>query len=195
MIWSTLFLRIMFILIFFPGIFYLIYDKIFIVRRGTTDKFVFALISSVLLSLIFVREMSIIIVLLLSVIIPAVQAMLELHSAKRFLKAFREKKFLLQTLIFIPFLEEYIFRYVMYETFASHGVPHLFYIGFSALVFTFMHYYKLKTDSFYKMALGIMLASVFAYTTNLFAVILMHIIFNVVVYLIKYTNNYRGFQT
>ena len=195
MIWSILFLRILYILIFFPGIFYLIYDKLILGRIGTTDKFVFALLSSAALSVVFVRQLSILLVVFICLAIPAIQSVLELQSTKYFFYVIKQKKFLLQTLILIPVLEEYIFRYIMYEMLIKQGVPVFFYIVFSSLAFTFMHYYKLKADSYFKIALGIMLASTFAYTTNLFAVISMHIIFNVIVYLFKYTDNYKGFQT
>ncbi|WP_373866392.1 CPBP family intramembrane glutamic endopeptidase [Sporosarcina luteola] len=139
--------------------------------------------------------MNILLLLGLCIFIPSVQTILELNSAKNFFKACKEKKFLLQTLILIPILEEYIFRFVMYELLAAHEIPPLFYIIFSSLAFTFIHYFQLKAKSYYKLVLGIMLAIVYVYTTNLFVVILMHVLFNVLVYLFKYTNHYRGFQT
>lgn len=195
MIWSILFHRIVTILIFFPGIFYLLFDKTNISRKGTTDKFVYALLSSIFLSFLFVRDMSVLILIFLCIAIPSVQAILELKSAKHFFKACKEKKFLLQTLILIPILEEYIFRFVMYELLTAHEIPPLFYITFSSLAFTFIHYFQLKAKSYYKLGLGLMLATVYVYTANLFVVILMHVLFNVLVYLFKYTNHYRGYQT
>ncbi|WP_371391505.1 lysostaphin resistance A-like protein [Sporosarcina sp. OR05] len=195
MIWSILFHRIVTILIFFPGIFYLLFDKTIIVQKGTTDKFVYALLSSIFLSFLFVRDMRILLLICLCIAIPSMQVILELKSVKYFFKACKEKKFLLQTLILIPILEEYIFRFVMYELLTAHEIPPLFYITFSSLTFTFIHYFQLKAKSYYKLIVGIMLATVYVYTTNLFVVILMHVLFNVLVYLFKYTHHYKGFQT
>ncbi|WP_217587150.1 CPBP family intramembrane glutamic endopeptidase [Lentibacillus saliphilus] len=194
MIWPILFLRVLTILIFFPGIFYQLYDKTIGTRLGTTDKFVLSLITAACLSLILVRDRMLLIVLVVALLVPVIQVVVELHSFKYLKKVFKQKKFLLQTLILIPFLEEYIFRYVLYELLMEHDVPGLFYIIFSALVFVFLHYYQLKGNAFYKGVLGVMLAAIFLFTGNLFLVILIHVVFNVIVYLLKYTNHYTGYE-
>lgn len=193
MIWSTLFLRLLTILIFFPGILYLLIDKLIPNRFGTMDKFVISLLTTICLSMFFVFDVHIWL-LLIGLIIPIAQVALELKSFRQIKELVVEKKFLLQTLIIIPCLEEYIFRFVLFVILMNHDVPVHFYILLSTLTFTFLHFYRLKDKSIYKAPLGFMLAVIYTFTESLFLVIFIHITFNIFTYLIKYVKNYAGYK-
>ncbi|WAA13847.1 CPBP family intramembrane glutamic endopeptidase [Fervidibacillus halotolerans] len=168
-------------------------EKLLKRKFGTTDKYVLSLLIVCLISSIAYMDVYFFIIVGIS-LLAVVQVFIETKSLTFVHTEILKKKFLISSLIVIPILEEFIFRYMIFHLLVDQGVPNYFYILLSSLTFTFLHYYKLKEKSFYKFILGLILSLVFLWTENLFITIYIHVLFNVLVYLIKYTEFYRGFE-
>ncbi|WAA11333.1 CPBP family intramembrane glutamic endopeptidase [Fervidibacillus albus] len=168
-------------------------EKVLKRKFGTTDKYVLSLLMVCLISSVAYADVYLFILIGTS-LLAVLQVFIETKSLKFIHTELLKKKFLIYTLIVIPILEEYIFRYLTYHLLQLQGTPNHFFVVISSLTFTFIHYYKLKEKSFYKFILGLILAIVFLWTENLFITIYIHVTFNVLVYLIKYTEFYRGFE-
>jgi len=193
MIIRTLFLKFLNLLILFPGIVYLIVEKWLKRKIGTTDKYVLSLSVVCLIGSIVHMDPYFFGIAGIS-LLAVFQVFIETKSANLIRAELLKKKFLICTLIVIPVLEEFIFRYMIYRLLLSREIPDHFYVILSSLTFAFLHYYKLKEKSFYKFVFGVVLAVIFLLSKNLFMTIFVHIAFNVLVYLIKYTESYRGFE-
>lgn len=92
------------------------------------------------------------------------------------------------TLIIFPFLEEYIYRYFLYDLLMrSEGSSALFIIA-STVFFVGSHLYSQREKALTKIPLGIALAGFYVCFQNIFVCLSIHLSFNLCVYFYNQTS-------
>lgn len=90
-------------------------------------------------------------------------------------------------IFFVPLFEEFIFRYFLYRHIESASFNQLninfLFLFLSTVAFLVAHIKKLKVKAIYKSVFAVVLSGIFLVTEEIWVCIIIHMIFNGVVYL------------
>lgn len=91
-------------------------------------------------------------------------------------------------LIIFPFLEEYIYRFFLYDLLIRSGGSFTSFIVISTVFFVSSHLYSQQEKALTKIPFGIVLACAYACTQNFFVCLSIHLSFNLCVYFFNQTS-------
>ena len=158
------------ILVFFPGIFMLLFKEKYSLKNYTISLFISTLILLISCFVDYNQDFLIIIVLLL------------------FILFFFKKNVLMsdfiRLVVIIPFLEEIIFKKSVFLCCGSLGMPIYITFGIGLLLFLFAHSFT-KTNYLTLFIFYSITFLVYIYTNNIYIPILFHSIYNAIVYINK----------
>jgi membrane protease YdiL (CAAX protease family) len=171
------FIHFLSLIIFFPGIFVLLYNKLF--RIDELHNYTFGLITSILLfSVLHMYLLDGVQIVFISVIMIMIYLKKLLKLSYKF---FYKTEFVL--VIYIPILEELLFRGITYFYFVNLGIDLLGYVIFTSIIFLFSHFYTQGKKILNLIFLSILLAVIYYLFNNLYMIILLHIIYNYIIYI------------
>lgn len=85
-------------------------------------------------------------------------------------------------LILIPFFEEYVYRFFLYELLVRQGGSAVLFLVASVACFVIAHFYTQKEKALTKIPIGLILALAYSYSQNIFLPLSVHIGFNLCVF-------------
>lgn len=179
-----------YILIFltiFPGIILFIMEKLPKVQRiQSHDKYTIAILAVVFLNGLVFKEVIVISCLMLCLIVPYIFEYIfnewKSFSMRNMRFEFNSLKQPFFVMVLYPVCEEYIYRFFLYYHISNTiKVPWVFVI-ISVMSFLFCHFTTQKHKSIYKLPLAIIECIVFLYFNNIFICIIIHMVYNILVY-------------
>lgn len=105
-------------------------------------------------------------------------ALFLIHSAKN-----KEAIRIVYIIFVIPIIEEYLYRFFIYDKFIRKVDYTLFFlIMISSVSFALLHYMQGKKDMIIKFILSVILSIIFIFTEEIMIVVVIHIIYNIFAY-------------
>lgn len=191
-------LNILFIITVFPGIILFLLERFSIFNKLISiERYVFAL--AIVSSINLIYSKSLIYPLLIIIMIPIILFLFEYMNLKDESKTFKKVSFYIREmkrfyliLVLIPIMEELVFRYFIYEISIIFKYTLWQYILLSVLSFTFVHFFEQGAKALIKIPFALIQSIVFLYSMNIYICFLIHIIFNILVYLFNISRYSKG---
>lgn len=178
---------LLFFLTCFPGILLILLRKNkYFKYYGEFYKYIFVLVAIIITNVCFYSgNVYMYICVLLVLIVPTIIYIVEkiMIDNKNILDFYNNNsKFILSVLIAYPFLEELNFRYFIFLFSQLYGYNVMQYIILSVLTFVFSHFLYQGKSSIVKLLFATIQAIIYFSFENIFLNIIIHMIFNILVY-------------
>lgn len=168
-------------------------------RKSTFFQYLISLGVVTFIECLFFRQsigmiLSIISVLILPFVLFFIEYVLIERQFKKLIYISKKNKIIIQSVIYFPILEEFIFRYFIFQYCILFGFNDIQFILLSTLAFVLAHVFYQGVTSVVKVIFSVVLGIIFLLTLNVFVTIIIHCIFNFLIYIVrnsKYNNYYN----
>ncbi|EBF6126249.1 CPBP family intramembrane metalloprotease, partial [Listeria monocytogenes] len=110
---------------------------------------------------------------------------------KKLLTIYKKNKIIIQSIVWFPVLEEIIFRFFIYQYCELFDFSNIQYILLATFSFVIAHIFYQGVSSIVKILFSFILSILFLLTLNIFLTIIIHCIFNFLVYIVR-TSKYEN---
>ncbi|MBC1540100.1 CPBP family intramembrane metalloprotease [Listeria seeligeri] len=192
--------NLLFLLTLFPGMLLLLTKWMPLLKRKSTFfQYLISLGVVTFIECLFFRQsigmiLSIISVLILPFVLFFIEYVLIERQFKKLIYISKKNKIIIQSVIYFPILEEFIFRYFIFQYCILFGFNDIQFILLSTLAFVLAHVFYQGVTSVVKVIFSVVLGIIFLLTLNVFVTIIIHCIFNFLIYIVrnsKYNNYYN----
>ncbi|MBC1480942.1 CPBP family intramembrane metalloprotease [Listeria seeligeri] len=192
--------NLLFLLTLFPGMLLLLTKWMPLLKRKSTFfQYLISLGVVTFIECLFFRQsigmiLSIISVLILPFVLFFIEYVLIERQFKKLIYIYKKNKIIIQSVIYFPILEEFIFRYFIFQYCILFGFNDIQFILLSTLAFVLAHVFYQGVTSVVKVIFSVVLGIIFLLTLNVFVTIIIHCIFNFLIYIVrnsKYNNYYN----
>ncbi|ENU4936234.1 CPBP family intramembrane glutamic endopeptidase [Listeria monocytogenes] len=134
---------------------------------------------------------SLICIFFLPFILFFVEYILVERQWKKLLTIYKKNRIIIQSIVWFPVLEEIIFRFFIYQYCELFDFSNIQYILLATFSFVIAHIFYQGVSSIVKILFSVILSTLFLLTLNIFVTIIIHCIFNFLVYIVR-TGKYES---
>ncbi|EAD3637955.1 TPA: CPBP family intramembrane metalloprotease, partial [Listeria monocytogenes] len=189
--------NIFFLITLFPGMLLLLTKWIPVLsRKSTFFQYLLCLFLITIMNSLFFRQqfvvvLSLICILFLPFILFFVEYIFVERQWKKLLTIYKKNKIIIQSIVWFPVLEEIIFRFFIYQYCELFDFSNIQYILLATFSFVIAHIFYQGVSSIVKILFSFILSILFLLTLNIFLTIIIHCIFNFLVYIVR-TSKYEN---
>ncbi len=168
-------------------------------RKSTFFQYLICLGVVTFIECLFFRQsigmiLSMISVLILPFVLFFIEYVLIEKQFKKLIYIYKKNKIIIQSVIYFPILEEFIFRYFIFQYCILFGFNDIQFILLSTLAFVLAHVFYQGVTSVVKLIFSVVLGIIFLLTLNVFVTIIIHCIFNFLIYIVR-NSKYNYYNT
>ncbi|WP_321221015.1 CPBP family intramembrane glutamic endopeptidase, partial [Listeria monocytogenes] len=157
-------------------------------RKSTFFQYLLCLFLITIMNSLFFRQqfvvvLSLICILFLPFILFFVEYIFVERQWKKLLTIYKKNKIIIQSIVWFPVLEEIIFRFFIYQYCELFDFSNIQYILLATFSFVIAHIFYQGVSSIVKILFSFILSILFLLTLNIFLTIIIHCIFNFLVYI------------
>ncbi|ECB9810891.1 CPBP family intramembrane metalloprotease [Listeria monocytogenes] len=189
--------NIFFLITLFPGMLLLLTKWIPVLcRRSTFFQYLLCLFLITIMNCLFFRQhlvvvFSLICILFLPFILFFVEYIFVERQWKKLLTIYKKNRIIIQSIVWFPVLEEIIFRFFIYQYCELFDFNNIQYVLLATFSFVIAHIFYQGVSSIVKILFSFILSILFLLTLNIFLTIIIHCIFNFLVYIVR-TSKYEN---
>lgn len=159
-------------------------------RKSTFFQYLLCLCIIAVINCFFFRQSLVVVlsafgVFCLPFILLFIEYILIEKHFKKLIAIYKRNKIIIQSVVHFPILEEFIFRYFIYQYCILFDFNNIQFILLSTFAFVIAHIFYQGATSIVKTIFSVTLSIIFLLTLNIFIAILIHCIFNFLVYIVR----------